>query len=159
MQQHPAQQAIRTVPQEQIIQQPEVEIFRNPRDREERTAINVGLLMGGGGLIGADFGAMVGNRISLQAGIGLPSVGFGINYHLRPYINSSFFSLQYNQLGFGNLHTVSTLGPSFNFRARRVFQAGVGFGFVIDKGDNFYNVWDDDTNMLINFNIGLFFPL
>ena len=131
----------------------------DPRVREERVAINFGAFMGGGGLIGVDLGVLLGNRIGIQGGVGLPSFGIGLNYHLRPYINSSFVSLKFSQLGFGNLHTATTIGPGFDFRTRRFFQAGIDFGYVINKGPNFYNIFNEDINVLFNFRVGLFFPL
>ena len=63
--------------------------------REERTAINVGLLMGGGGLLGADIEFLAGKRVGLQLGGGLGSMGFGLNYHFKPYINSQFVSVAF----------------------------------------------------------------
>lgn len=60
-----------------------------------KTAINIGVLMGGGSLTGTDFEIMLLHRIGIQAGIGIASFGAGINYHLKPQITSSFISLQY----------------------------------------------------------------
>ena len=157
----PIQNVVLPQPEQQVIihQPAEVEIEDVSRGREERIAVNFGAFMGGGGLIGFDFGGLISNRIGLQAGAGLPSFSIGLNYHLRPYINSSFFSLKFSQLGFGNNHIATTIGPGFDFRARRIFQAGIDFGYVVRKGPNFYNAFNEDTHILFNFRVGLFFPL
>ena len=47
-------------------QQPQVEFKPTSEGRQERTSINVGLLMGGGGLIGADLEFLLGKRFGLQ---------------------------------------------------------------------------------------------
>ena len=127
--------------------------------RQERTAINVGAFMGGGGLIGADLEFLVGNRVGLQLGAGLPSFGLGFNYHLKPYINSSFVSLQYCHIGFGDNNVGATIGPMFVFRAKKIFQAGIGWGAVVSKGPLWENAYDEKVSMLLHFNIGLYFPL
>ena len=130
---------------------------KTPFESEKRTAINVGVLMGGGGLIGADLEFLVGKRLGLQLGGGIGSMGFGINYHLKPYINSSFVSVQYWHQGFGKNHYASYLGPMYTFRARKILQIGIGFGTVLSKGPN-WNM-DKDTPTALTYNIGLFFPL
>jgi len=131
--------------------------------REERTSINAGVLMGGGSLIGADLEFLVGKRVGLQLGAGISSMGLGVNYHLKPYINSPFVSVQYWQQGFGNNHYGSYLGPMFVFRARKILQFGIGFGAVVSKGDGLINYCERKgikvpTTMVL-YNIGLYFPL
>ena len=129
-----------------------------PEGRQERTSINVGLLMGGGGLIGADLEFLVGNRAGLQLGAGLGSMGFGVNYHFKPYINSSFMSLQYFHIGFGENNVGASLGPMFVFRAKKILQAGLGWGAVVSKGPLWEDTYDDKVSMLLYLNIGLYFP-
>ena len=136
------------------IQQPSA-----PVGRIERTSLNVGAFMGGGGLIGADLEFLVGNRGGVQLGVGLPSFGFGINYHFKPYINSSFMSLQYCHIGFGENNVAATIGPMFVFRAKKIFQAGLGWGAVVSKGPLWSDAYKDNVNMLLHVNIGLYFPL
>lgn len=64
-------------------------------EREERTSINVGAFMGGGGLVGAaDIEFLLGKCVALQMGAGILSFGCGMNYHFKQQINSSFVSLQ-----------------------------------------------------------------
>ena len=126
--------------------------------RQELTSINFGAFMGGGGLLGGDIEFLVGKRAGLQLGAGFPSIGFGFNYHLKPYINSSFLSLQYCHIGFGENNVGATLGPMFIFRAKKIFQAGAGWGAVVSKGPLWTDAYDEKVSMLIHFNIGLYFP-
>jgi len=130
-------------------------------DGEKRTSINVGVLMGGGSLIGADLEFLVGKRIGLQLGAGISSVGLGINCHLQPCINSQFVSIQYWHQGFGDNHYASYLGPTYNFRARKILQLGVGFGAVLTKGPMWKTTYTDKNEppFVLIYNIGLFFPL
>ena len=125
----------------------------------KRTAINAGVFMGGGGLVGIDLEFLVGRQIGLQLGAGFPSLGFALNYHFKPQINSSFVSLQYCQLGFGENNVASTLGPMFTFRAKKILQAGIGYGVVVNKGPFWDQAYKEDVSMLLFFNIGMFFPL
>ena len=125
----------------------------------KKTAINVGVLMGGGSLIGADFEYMFVPKVALQAGAGISSFGFGLNYHLKERINSSFISVQYMKQGFGVNHYATYIAPTFNFRLKKVFQAGAGFGYVIDKGPAIEGTKFKDMTSTLIFNIGVYFPL
>ena len=148
----------------QSSQQPQVEFKPMSAGREERTSLNVGLLMGGGGLIGADLEFMLSNRLALQFGAGLGSVGGGLNFHLKPYINSQFVSVQYWQQGFGENHYASYLGPMYVFRAKKILQIGIGFGTILSKGPGWETTWANKDNepttpIALLYNIGLYFPL
>jgi hypothetical protein len=123
---------------------------------QQKAAVDVGVLMGGGGLIGGDFEALILPKIGLQLGVGLGSFGGGINYHLKPYINSPFISFQYWQQGMAANHFASYVGPMFVYRAKKIFQAGLGVGYVVDKGPQFTL---GKTNIILLYNIGLYFPL
>ena len=140
-------------------QQPQVEFKPMSVGRAERTSINVGVFMGGGGIVGGDLEFLIGKRLGLQFGAGFPSFGLGFNYHLKPYINSSFVSLQYCHIGFGENNVGATLGPMFIFRAKKIFQAGVGWGAVVSKGALWEEAYKEEVSMLLHFNIGLYFPL
>jgi len=130
-------------------------------ERQERRSLNVGVLMGGGGLIGADLEFLVSKNAGLQLGAGLGSMGFGINYHLKPYINSQFVSVQYFHQGFGENHTWSLVGPMYVFRAKKIFQAGIGFGTVVSKGPRYEELFGGKNMPPVQmlYNIGLYFPL
>ena len=148
----------------QSTQQSQVEFKPTSVGREERISLNVGLLMGGGGLIGADLEFMMSKRLSLQFGAGLGSVGGGLNFHFKPYINSQFLSIQYLQQGFGNNHYASYLGPMYTFRAKKIFQFGIGFGTILSKGPQWETTWANKKNeptapIALLYNIGLYFPL
>ena len=142
--------------------QPQVEA-KTILERPERTSINVGVLMGGGSLIGADLEFLVSNRVGLQLGAGISSMGFGINYHFKPFINSQFMSIQYFHQGFGDNHFGSYLGPMYVFRARKIFQFGIGFGTVLSKGTEMINYYEQRNlkvpSVMALYNIGLYFPL
>jgi len=139
-------------------QQPQVEFKPVSEGRQERTSINVGLMMGGG-LVGGDLEFLLGKRVGLQIGAALVGMDASFNYHFKPYINSSFVSLQYIHVGFGENNVASTLGPMFNFRAKKIFQAGIGWGAVVSKGPLWSEAYKENVTMLLHFNIGLYFPL
>ena len=129
--------------------------------REERTSINAGLLMGGGGLIGADFEFLASKRVGLQLGGGIGSLGFGLNYHFKPCINSQFISIQYFHQGFGDDHYASYIGPMYVFRAKKLFQFGIGFGSVLTKGPRWEKTYagKEDPSIVLLINAGMYFPL
>jgi len=137
----------------------QVEVKPMSVGREERVALDAGVFMGGGGLIGADLEFMLSKRFALQIGAGLGTLGCSFNYHFKPYINSSFASLHYYHIGFGENNVGSTFGPMFSFRAKKIFQAGAGYGFVVSKGPLWNDAYKEDITTLIWFNIGLYFPL
>ncbi|MCL2727600.1 MAG: hypothetical protein FWD56_04370 [Bacteroidales bacterium] len=131
--------------------------YNAKHESEKHTSINVGVLMGGGSLIGADLEFLVMKRLGLQLGAGITSMGLGINYHFEPYINSQFVSVQYWHQGFGNNHYASYLGPVYTYRAQKIFQISLGFGTVLSRGP-LWNM-DKDTPVALLYSIGLFFPL
>ena len=148
----------------QNTQQSQIEFKPVSVGREERTSINFGFMMGGGGLIGADLEFMMSKRLALQFGAGLGSFGGGLNFHLKPYINSQFVSVQYWQQGFGDNHYASYLGPMYTFRAKKIFQFGIGFGTILSKGPRWETTWankknEPSTSVALLYNIGLYFPL
>lgn len=124
----------------------------------KKTALDVGVLMGGGSLVGADFEVMPLPRLGLQAGLGISSFGASINYHLKPQINSSYLSFQYWKQGFGTNFYGSYIGPMFVFRARKIFQAGIGLGYILDKGNKWASE-SKDASVIALYNIGVYFPL
>jgi hypothetical protein len=138
--------------------EPQQQDFKSMSERKERTSVNAGVFMGGGGLIGADLEFLLSKRVALQMGAGWGSMGFGINYHFKPQINSMFASFQYAHLGFGENKVGSTIGPMYVFRAKKIFQAGIGYGVVVSKGKQWENVYNENVSTLLYFNIGLYFP-
>ena len=142
---------------------------------DKTIASSLGIGMGGGGAVGADLEFFVFERYGLQFGVGLAYDGFGsgegkqtmeigINYHLKPIINSSFVSLQYSQRGFNDNKYVSLLGPMFVYRTKRPgvgIQLGAGVGMVVSKGPIYFEKESDKNKLPVLFlvNIGVYLPM
>lgn len=135
-----------------------VQVMAQRVPSEKKMSISAGLLQGGGGLVGADLEYMFSNHFSVQAGAGLISAGGGINYHFKPFINSSMLSLLYWHQGFGNNHTQSVVGPVYTFRAPKVFQFQIGVGYRVDKGPAL-NPDMKNTKVMLLYSIGVYFPI
>lgn len=123
-----------------------------------RTCITVGILEGGGSLVGFDMEVLVSERVGLQAGSGFVGLGGGINYHFKPTIRSSFLSLQYWHQGFGETYTQSVFGPSYVFRAKKIFTFQAGIGYALEEGP----AWPADMEqppVMLMYAIGLYFPI
>lgn len=123
-----------------------------------RASLSVGVLRGGGGLVGADFEALLSDRVGLQLGAGWISYGFGLNYHLKPGIRSSFLSLSYWHQGLGDSFVQSMVGPSYVFRGKRWFTAQIGLGYILDRGPAFPNTMTQ-TPVVLTYSIGAYFVL
>ncbi len=121
---------------------------------QKRNAVTVGILNGGGALIGADYERLFTNRIGLQAGIGFAAYGFGINYHLKPAIESSFINLAYWHQGFVYSFTQSVVGVSFVYRARRLLQAQIGVGFQTDYNSSLISY----QPVMLMYALGIYLP-
>ncbi|MDR2621621.1 MAG: hypothetical protein LBC48_03450 [Dysgonamonadaceae bacterium] len=129
-------------------------------ENEKNVALNVGVMMGGGSLIGADLEYLVPKtQLGLQVGVGISSFGAGLNYHLKNKINSSFVSLQYYYQQFGDNHYASWLGPMFVYRAKKLFQAGIGLGGLVEKGPGWYRLSEEaqKVNVTLLFQVGVYF--
>lgn len=124
----------------------------------ERASLSIGFLHGGGGLVGADFEALLSNRVGLQLGAGLVSYSFGLNYHLKPGIRSSFLSLSYWHQGVGDAFVQSMVGPSYVFRGKRWFTTQIGLGYILDRGPAFPDTMQR-TPVILTYAIGAYFVL
>ena len=126
---------------------------------DPRIAITIGIFNGGGSLVGADLEVMLSKRLGIQAGAGFIGLGAGLNYHLKPSIRSSMISLQYWHQGFGESYTQSLMGPSFVFRAKKIFTAQLGFGFPLEQGP----AWPEDKMeqppIMLMYSIGIYLPI
>ena len=125
---------------------------------EKKSCITVGILQGGGSLVGADFEALVSNKVGFQIGAGLVGFGAGMNFHFKPTVRSSFISLQYWHQGFGTGYAQSLLGPSFVYRAPRWFTAQIGLGYVLGYGP----AWTSSvakSPVILMYSIGAYFPI
>ncbi len=130
----------------------------NESGNEGRASLSVGILNGGGGLVGADFEALLSNRVGLQLGAGLVSYSVGLNYHLKPGIRSSFLSLSYWHQGLGDNFAQSVFGPSYVFRGKKWFTAQIGLGYVLDRGPAFPATMEQ-TPVILTYSIGVYFVL
>lgn len=127
----------------------------NPR----RTSISAGFMQGGGGLLGVDFEFMLNKHVSATAGVGFISCGASLNYHFKPYINSSMISVVYwNQGIMGESFSQAMVGPVFTYRAPKVFQFQIGAGARVAKGPALNSSYADVPFMLL-YSIGVYFPL
>ncbi|MDY0105017.1 MAG: hypothetical protein RBS07_18945 [Lentimicrobium sp.] len=128
-------------------------------NKDYRSTFSAGFMMGGGNLVGFDFEVWLGKRFGFQAGTGVAagSFGLGLNYHLQDRINSSFLSLVYWQQGVFDNHYASYVGPFFTLRLKRLLQAGVGLGYVVDKGPAIYGTKYENMDVALLFNLGLYF--
>jgi hypothetical protein len=118
-------------------------------------AIDAGFMMGGGSLIGVDFEVAMSKKLGFQIGVGISSVGLGLNYHIKNGVNTPFVSLQYLHQGFGDQHYASYFGPVFIYRTKKIFQIGLGFGYILEKGDTWS--FDRDISLAILYQIGIYF--
>jgi hypothetical protein len=136
------------------------EVLVSEEANEKNTALSLGVLMGGGSLVGADFEVLLPKTsLSLQIGAGISSFGGGINYHLKKRINSSFVSLQYLHQGFGDNYYASWFGPMFVYRSKKLFQAGIGVGSLVEKGSKWYTQSEKNQKITASllFNVGVYF--
>jgi len=122
-----------------------------------QNSFTIGLLEGGGSLVGFDCEMMISKSVSFQLGAGVIGFGLGINKHIKPTITSSFLSLQYWHQGFANTYTQSLIGPSFVFRANKIFSCQIGLGFPLEKGP----AWPENKTqspIMLTYAIGAYFP-
>lgn len=130
---------------------------------KKKTVLTAGLLYGGGSLVGFDFEHLISNRVALQAGAGYIGYGGGINYHLKPSIESSFVGIQYYHQGVGSSHVQSAVGPTFGYRAKKLFTFSIGFAFKTEEGEAFdeyeARLKGDAPDAFLTYAIGIYFPL
>lgn len=130
----------------------------NESNNAEQASLSVGVLRGGGGLVGADFEILLSRQLGFQLGAGLVSYGFGLNYHLKPGVRSSFLSLSYWHQGAGEGFVQSMVGPSYVFRGKRWFTAQIGLGYILERGPAYpENV--EKTPVILTYSIGAYFVL
>ena len=125
----------------------------------KKFAISAGLLQGGGGIVGADFEYLFSDHFSAQVGAGFISCGAAINYHFKPYINSSMVSLVFWDQGIGgDTFSQAVAGAVYTFRAPKVFQFQVGLGGRVAKGPAL-NPDTAKVPVMLLYSIGVYFPL
>ena len=119
--------------------------------------ITIGFLQGGGALIGFDAEVLLTRFVGIQAGAGFVGFGAGVNFHFKPDVRSSFISIQYWHQGIEKYFTQSLIGPNLVFRAKRIFTAQIGLGFVLETGP----AWSSSTTqspVILTYSLGIFFP-
>lgn len=144
---------------QETVAESETIIKENPAGK---SVLDIGFMVGGGGLIGADLEFLVAPKVGLQIGLGLESFSGGIHYHLKPRINSSSLSVQYWKQGFGNNYYASYVGPIFTFRPRKIFRASLGLGYIVDEGNGIREFFEEKnarTSMVLLYSIGFYFHL
>ena len=120
----------------------------------KKCAISAGVLQGGGGLVGVDFEAMIGSHFSAQAGVGLLSFGVGVNYHFKPFINSSMVSLVYWHQGLGDSHTVGWVGPQYTYAGSFVYYMLL---YNLSWGGDQSSAWSTPYSAPISIRVGYCF--
>lgn len=125
---------------------------------DKRAAVTVGFLQGGGSFIGADLEYLVAPKVGIQAGIGYIGFGAGLNFHLKPAINSSFISLAYWHQGIGESFAQDAVGGVFTFRARKYLSASLGLGAPLSRGPALEEDFEQPPVMLL-YSIGIYFQL
>lgn len=133
----------------QIIHYPEPESY---------SAMSIGFLNGGGGLLGADLEILLNDRVGIQLGAGFVSYGAAINFHLKPGIRSSFVSLQYLNQGTGESFAQNAIGPSFGYRGKRWFTYQLGLAKTLSKGPAF-PANREQPSVMLTYSIGAYFAL
>lgn len=123
-----------------------------------RRSITIGFLQGGGSIVGFDVETLISNQFGIQIGSGIIGFGGGVNYHFKPTIRSSFISLQYWHQGFGETYAQSLIGPSYVFRARKLFTFQGGIGYALDKGPGWPDNREQSPIMLL-YSIGIYLPI
>ena len=121
-----------------------------------RYCITIGILQGGGSLIGADFEFLITQKLGVQAGLGFVGFGAGLNYHLKPSIHSSFFSVQYWNQGIGKSFAQNVIGTTYVYRISKWFTFQIGLGVPLEEGPAMPEDFKSPPVILL-FSIGAFF--
>ncbi len=130
--------------------------YAYPEPPPYKGTISIGILNGGGGIVGVDFEALLNDRIGLTAGVGLTSYGIGLNFHFFPGgARSSYINMGYWHQGLNDSYFQSMIGPSFVWRAKRIFQLQLGIGYQLETGPA-YSL--DETPILLMYSAGVYLP-
>lgn len=129
---------------------------------KKKSAVSISFFKNGS-VAGCDYEHMITKQVSFQIGAGYIGYGGGINFHLQPSVESSFFSLQYYNQGIGDKYIQSFVGPSYTYRSVELFTFSAGMGFNVKKGMNFseysYTLNGSTSEVLLTLAIGIFIPL
>ena len=109
---------------------------RTSKGENDKNAVTIGILQGGGSLIGADYERLVAGPVGFQIGAGYIGLGAGINFHFKPTVRSSFISVVlWNQGLFDEDLTARVLGATYVYRGRKWFTAQIGAGYVLKRSE------------------------
>ncbi len=113
-------------PKDEIVS---VELDNKSGDNKNRNVIIIGYQIGGLSAIGFDYEIRFHDYFGFHTGAGFLGYTAGLNVHLRPTKNSSFFNLSYKDSGFG---LMSVAG--IEYAAKWVFSPRSDFGLHLQFG-------------------------
>jgi len=125
---------------------------------EIRATFTVGIFKGGGSIFGFDGEKQVYRNLGVQFGAGLNSLSAGLNFHFKPRLNSSFFSIQYAHQGIGRQFVQDVFSVNYVFRAKKYFTFQIGPGWPLSRGRSFPKGKIQPSQILV-FAIGAYFPI
>lgn len=127
-----------------------------------KTAVSVGVGLGGSTYAGVDFEYMLSKQVGIQAGVGYLGLGGGINYHFFPTIRSTYVSLQYWCKGIGNDeergYQSSLIGPAIVYRGKKWLTFQLGAGYIVDKGSALPEK-ARDYKLTVTAGLGVYLPI
>lgn len=133
------------------------ENYEEEQEINEKAALTIGILQGGGSLIGADLEVLLTQRVGLQVGAGLVGFGTAVNVHLRPTIRSSMISFTYWNQGTGQSFYQNMAGPTFVYRSEGWFTAQLGLGKTLGTGPAYPEDLEQPSFLLL-YSIGGYIP-
>lgn len=127
-----------------------------------KNSVTIGLLQGGGSLVGIDYERMVSKNVGLQIGAGYLGFGAGINFHLKPTVQSSAISIAFwNQGLTGSNLGQRVIGSTYLFRSKVGFTAQLGLGYVLELGQRMKDYYADKNvkapNVILLYSLGWYF--
>ena len=122
-------------------------------EQNKKNSLTVGLL-NGGGLVGAELETLLKGKFGAHLGAGFVGACAGLNYHLKPTTNSSFFTTELRVQGIGEIYTATMVGIGFVIRYRG-FSMQLGGAYLLDKGPNTITNWND-RNFIPQVSLGFY---
>lgn len=129
----------------------------SPNEHEEKGAVTIGFLQGGGSLVGIDFEFLISDDIGLQFGGGFIGYGAGVNIHFKKSVRSSFISLLFSNQGYGESFAQNSFGPAFVYRGKIGLTFQIGLAALLNTGPQ----WPVDSprnGLIFNYAIGIYNP-
>lgn len=102
----------------------------------ETSAITIGILQGGGGLLGVDYELLIADRLGVQVGAGLVSLGAGVTYHHENTVHSNaFWAGVWNQGVPGGSLSATYVGVSYIMRGWGWLNGQIGIAYIPFRGE------------------------